>query len=88
MSGLEAFLDETPGEVRAVLARGGRFERLIIHRESDVPGHRLGARAVGRVVAVDAGRKGAFVDLGAGEPFGFLPLRKADRAAVGQTLEV
>ena len=88
MSGLEAFLDETPGEVRAVVARGGRFERLIIQRETDVPGRRLGARSVGRIVAVDAGLKGAFVDLGGGEPFGFLPLRKTDRAAVGQKLEV
>lgn len=88
MSGLEAFLDETPGEVRAVMARGGRFERLIIQREGDAPGRRLGARSVGRVVAVDAGLKGAFVDVGAGEPFGFLPLRKTDRAVVGQKLEV
>ena len=88
MSGLEVFLDETPGEVRGVVARDGRFERLIIQRDSDDPRRRLGARSVGRVVAVDAGLKGAFVDLGAGEPFGFLPLSKAVRAAVGQKLEV
>lgn len=88
MNGLEAFLDETPGEVRAVVARDGRFERLIIQRESDEPRRRLGARSVGRVVAVDAGLKGAFVDLGAGEPLGFLPFRKADRAAVGRKVEV
>lgn len=88
MNGLEAFLDETPGEVRAVVAREGRFERLIIQRESDEPRRRLGARSVGRVVAVDTGLKGAFVDLGAGEPLGLLPLRKADRAAVGRKVEV
>ena len=88
MSGLEAFLDETPGEVRGVVARNGRFERLIIQRESDEPRLRLGARSVGRVAAVDTGLKGAFVDLGAGEPFGFLPLRRDDRIAVGGKLEV
>lgn len=88
MSGLEAFLDETPGETRAVVTRNGRFERLIIQRDSDDPRRRLGARCVGRVAAVDAGLKGAFVDLGDGEPFGFLPLRKTDRAAAGRKLEI
>lgn len=88
MSEIETFLDGSPGEVRGMVVRGGRFERLIIHRDSDVAGHRLGARSVGRVAAVDPGLKGAFVDLGAGEPFGFLPLRKSDRAIVGGKIEV
>ena len=88
MSELETFLDDTPGEVRGMVVRHGRFERLLIQRESDVAQHRLGARSIGRVVAVDAGLKGAFVDLGAGEPFGFLPLRRSDRVAVGGKLEV
>ena len=43
---------------------------------------------MGRVAAVDAGLKGAFVDLGDGEPFGFLTLRKGDLAGVGQKLTV
>ena len=88
MSGTETFLDESPGEIRGVVARDGRFDRLILQRDSDPPQHRLGARAVGRVVSVDAGLKGAFVDPGVPEPFGFLPLRKSDRIAVGQKLEV
>ncbi|MDI6625142.1 MAG: RNA-binding protein, partial [Brevundimonas sp.] len=88
MSELETFLDDTPGEVRGMVVRHGRFERLLIQREDDVAQHRLGARSVGRVAAVDAGLKGAFVDLGAGEPFGFLPLRKSDRIAVGEKIEV
>ncbi|HZW16442.1 MAG TPA: RNA-binding protein [Brevundimonas sp.] len=88
MSELEVFLDDTPGEVRGMVVRNGRFERLLLQRESDPPQHRLGGRAVGRVVAVDAGLKGAFVDLGAPEPFGFLPLRKSDRVAMGQKVEV
>jgi Ribonuclease G/E len=85
---VETFLDDSPGEVRGMVVRDGRFERLLIHRESDDPRRRLGARSVGRVAAVDAGLKGAFVDLDAGEPFGFLPLRKSDRAAVGEKVEV
>lgn len=88
MSELETFLDDTPGEVRGVVVRGGRFERLLIERETDAPQHRLGARSAGRIAAVDAGLKGAFVDLGAGEPFGFLPLRKNDRIMVGEKVEV
>lgn len=88
MSALETFLDDSPGEVRGLVVRGGRFERLIIQRDSDAAQHRLGARSVGRIAAVDAGLKGAFVDLGAGEPFGFLPLRKSDRVAVGGKVEV
>ncbi|MBU1385683.1 MAG: RNA-binding protein [Alphaproteobacteria bacterium] len=88
MSGLEVFVDDTPGEVRGVVVRDGRFEHLIIEREADFPQHRLAARSVGRVAAVDPGLKGAFIDLGAGEPFGFLPLRKSDRLAVGAKVEV
>ena len=86
MSEFEVFLDDTPGEMRGVVARDGRFDRLLIQRESDLPQHRLGARSVGRVTAVDGGLRGAFVDLGAPEPFGFLPLRKGERVAVGRRL--
>ena len=88
MSGIEVFLDDAPGEVRGVVVREGRFERLLIQRESDVPQHRLGARSVARVAAIDDGLRGAFVELGAPEPFGFLPLRKGDRVATGQKVEV
>ncbi|WP_332654409.1 RNA-binding protein [Brevundimonas sp.] len=88
MSELETFLDDTPGEVRGMVVRNGRFDALIIQRESDVAQQRLGARSIGRVVAVDPGQKGAFVDLGAPEPFGFLPLRSSDRMAVGEKVEV
>ena len=84
---VEVFLDDTPGEVRGVVVRDGRFEHLLIQREDDVPEHRLGARCVGRIVEVHAGLKGAFVDLG---PIlhGFLPFRGQDRLTVGQKVEV
>ena len=84
---VEVFLDDTPGEVRGVVVRDGRFEHLLIQREDDVPEHRLGARCVGRIVEVHPGLKGAFVDLG---PIlhGFLPFRGQDRLTVGQKVEV
>ena len=87
MSGLEVFLDDTPGEVRGMVARDGRFEHLLIQREDDTAEHRLGARCVGRVREVHPGLKGAFVDLGTGVD-GFLPFRGQDRLAVGQKVEV
>ncbi len=85
---MEAFLDAAPGETRGVLVWNGRFERLFIHRDGDIAQHRLGARSIGRVAAVGAGLRGAFIDLGAREPFGFLPLKKAERMIVGQKVEV
>ena len=91
MSGaVEVFLDDTPGETRGIVARGGRYERLIIHREDTPPQHRLGARCVGRVAAVEPAFGAAFVDLGAGEPFGFLPgktVKQGDRVEVEVTAE-
>lgn len=87
MSEVEAFLDETPGEVRGVIARDGRFEHLLIQRDDDVAEHRLGARCVGRIVEIHPGLKGAFVDLGASAQ-GFLPFRGQDRLAGGQKVEV
>ena len=49
MSQLEVFLDDTPGEVRGMVVRNGRFDALIIQRESDVPQHRLGTRSTGDI---------------------------------------
>jgi hypothetical protein len=87
MSEVEVFLDDTPGEVRGVIARDGRFEHLLIQREDDVAEHRLGARCVGRIAEVHPGLRGAFVDLGPVAQ-GFLPFRGQDRLAGGQKVEV
>lgn len=84
---LEVFLDDTPGEVRGVVVRDGRFEHLLIQREDDVSEHRLGARCIGRIVEVHPGLKGGFVDLGP-VVHGFLPFRGQDRLTVGQKVEV
>lgn len=75
MTGVEAFLDDTPGETRGILVRDGRPEHLLIQREDDIAQHRLGARSVGRVACIEPGLRAAFVDLGVGGPLGFLPVR-------------
>lgn len=88
MADIEVFLDQTPGETRGVVARDGRFHHLIIHRDSDRPSDRLGARCVGRIARVEPALRGAFVDLGAGEPFGFLSLGQHDKPGEGAKVEV
>ncbi len=84
--GIEVFLDDTPGEVRGMVARDGRFERLIIQREGDSPQARWGARSVGRVVEVQGTFRGAFVELGG--IVGFLPLSKRLQVREGQRVSV
>lgn len=88
MAAVEVFLDEMPGETRGVIARNGRFHHLIIQRDSDRPSDRLGARCVGRLARVEPALRGAFVDLGAGEPFGFLPLGANEKVGEGSKIEV
>ncbi len=88
MSAVEAFLDDTPGETRGMVARDGRFEHLIVHRDDDPPQNRLGARSVGRVIEVQAGFNAAFVDLGAPGPAAFLPMGQGARPREGDRIEV
>lgn len=88
MTGVEVFIDDTPGETRGILVRNGSYERLIIHRDDDRPEHRLGAVSLGRVAKVDAALSAAFVDLGGGEPLGFLPIGRAIAVKTGQKIEV
>ncbi len=84
---IEVFLDQTPGETRGVIARDGRFTHILIQRDDDPAALRLGARSVGRVAEINAGLKGAFVDLGAGQG-GFLPLGKTHDLKQGRKIEV
>lgn len=84
---IEVFLDQTPGETRGLIARDGRLTHILIQREGDPAAVRLGARSVGRVAEINAGLKGAFVDLGGGQG-GFLPLPKAHDLKQGQKIEV
>lgn len=84
---LKAFLDETPGEVRGVISRDGRCERLLIHRDSDIAAHRLGAQSIGRIEAIDSGLNGAFVDLGTGRS-AYMPPGKGPVGRVGEIIQV
>lgn len=84
---VEVFLDDTPGELRAVIRRDGHFEHLLIENERDDPQTRLGARSVARVRQSAPGLKGAFVDLGAGGE-AFMSLRGGAAASVGAKIEV
>ncbi|CAL1691515.1 hypothetical protein MMB232_01656 [Brevundimonas subvibrioides] len=88
MSEVEAFLDDTPGEVRGIVVRDGLYERLIVQRESDSPAHRLGAVSIGRIARVEGAFRAAFVDLGCAGPMGFLPLSKGQSLAEGTAVEV
>ena len=84
---LEVFLDDTPGELRAVVERDGRAEHILIER-ADTPAQiRLGARSIGRVRQSAPGLKGAFVDLGGGLE-AFMPIRGGISAPVGAKVEV
>lgn len=85
---IEVFLDEMPGETRGIIARNGLFETLLIHRETDEPSHRLGARSIGRVADVDQALGAAFIDLGGEPPMGFLPLKAGDKIRQGMAVEV
>jgi Ribonuclease G/E len=85
-AGVEVFLDETPGETRGAVSRDGRYTHLLIHRDTDPPQLRLGARSVGRVTEINAGLRGGFVDLGAGPP-AFLPFPRNERLIQGERLE-
>lgn len=85
---VELFLDDTPGEQRGLVVRNGRFEQLLVQREGDPAERRLGARSIGRVVAVETGLSGAFVDLGGGPPHAFLPFTRDHVLTVGEALEV
>lgn len=84
---VEVFLDDTPGEPRAVVERDGRAELILIERADDAPQTRLGARSVARVRQSAPGLKGAFIDLGGGLE-AFMPIRGGISAPVGAKVEV
>ena len=81
------YIDKAPGELRGVIAVGGRPERLLLVRAgADFP--RLGERYRARVATIDQGLGLAVLDLGQG---GQAALRlKADRTppVQGQALDV
>lgn len=88
MASVEVFLDQMPGETRGIIARGGHYHSLIIHRDSDRVCDRLGAVLIGRVARVEPALRGAFIDFDMGEPYGFLPVSQKDQLAEGHKVEV
>lgn len=87
MSGpIRVWLDETPGETRAVIQRDGAFDQILFERPDEPAAGRLGAQSVGRVTRLEPGLGGAFVDIGLADQ-GFMPGR-AERLAEGQKLRV
>lgn len=84
---VEVFLDDTPGELRAVIERDGRAHHILIERPDDAAQTRLGARSIARVRRSVPGLKGAFVDLGGGLE-AFMPIRSGVSAPVGAKVEV
>ncbi|MBN8552199.1 MAG: RNA-binding protein [Caulobacterales bacterium] len=88
MSRVEVFLDETPGETRGLIARDGRFERLLVQRADDPAQQRLGARSIGRVLRIETAIRAAFIDLGAEGPAGYLALSGSMRLTEGEAVEV
>lgn len=88
MAVVEYFLDETPGETRGIVARGGEYHALYIERSSDPVQHRRGTRQIGRVARVEPGLKAAFIDLGVGDPLAFMALPKNIRLDVGAKVEI
>jgi len=85
VSDIETFRDDGPGETWGVVCRDGEPRQIFYAREGDAEANRLGAESVGRVTALLPGGGGAFVDLGAGEPFGFL---NKGQVTVGQSVRV
>jgi Ribonuclease G/E len=83
---VEVFLDDTPGELRAVVERNGRAEHILVERDDEAPQTRPGARLIARVKQAAPGLKGVFLDLGGGHD-AFMPV-KGETPRVGAKLEV
>lgn len=90
MSGvIRAYLDETPGETRGIVADDHGWQRVLTDFEGDDPGQKLGARSIGRVARIEPALRGVFVDLAAtGGAQAFLPVAGGARLHEGQKIEV
>ena len=81
------FIDEGPGETRAVVTLDGQPEHLIIEREGEPDRPRLGETWRGRVGAAAPGFRGYFVDLGAG-PAALMAATAGGRPTQGAAITV
>ncbi len=88
MSGRRLYLDDAPGETRGVVTLGGRPERLLIRRLSDLPNQILGASLIAKVRRVDAGLASAFLDIGEGPDAVLAITAAAPKLVEGASIEV
>jgi Ribonuclease G/E len=83
------YLDDTPGETRAIVIDDVGYQYVLTEFEFEDPQHRLEARSVGRVARLEPNLKGAFVELTPGDQASaFLPLPGLQRVQEGQKVEV
>ena len=87
MSERRLYLDPSEGEVRGVVTLDDRPERLLILRDDQSAGLRLGARLRARVRRVEPALGSAFLDLGGGDE-ALLDFRPDARPVEGEALEV
>ncbi len=84
MTTLETWTDAAIGETRQALVRDGHPIMLHVSRWSDAGrSAQWGEAYTARVRTVDARRRGAFLDMGLGEAFGFARLDAQGRARIG-----
>jgi Ribonuclease G/E len=86
MSARRLFLDEGPGERRGLVTLDGLPERLLIERDDEGAGPRLGARYRARIEEIAPALRLAYLDLG-GET-AVLPLPRTSELARGAAIEV
>lgn len=83
------YLDDTPGETRGIICDDVGFQLVLTRFDGEDEQERLEARSVGRVARLEADRRGAFVELRAGQAAtAFLPLSGPQRVEAGQKIEV
>ncbi|HWQ85777.1 RNA-binding protein [Brevundimonas sp.] len=83
------YLDETPGETRAIIRDEVGYQYFLTQFEDDIPQYRLGARSVGRVRRIEPDLKGVFIDLGEeGGGDAFLPSQGGQRLHEGEKVGV
>ena len=88
MSQRGLYLDDAPGETRAVVTLDGLSERLLIRRSDDIPQQRLGARSVARVRGIERALATAFIDLSEGADAVLALSGEAAKLTEGAAIEI
>ena len=88
MSRRRLYLDEAPGETRAVVTLAGRPERFFIERLDDADAPQLGRRYAARLARIERAIGAAFLDLGDGGEALIALTGEAKALAQGALVEV